>query len=275
MSLWDVNINLFIMKTNYLLICSVALSATLFSCGGSETAEAESTESGETAEVEAPAPKQCKLKSYSFQLGEKSRTLSFNYEGESLKSLAMTEQDSEDAKSLDYMYDESGKMTSFSMEGSKATYVYDANGRLTEIKGEGSLNTRTFEYDDQGRMTKQITMFGGKPYTTHIYSYENDIPTKVDLMMKGELYESYALVFDDKKNPLMNKGIFANGTEMMLGYAVANFQHNIVSVTSTNKKGESDTRQYSYEYDENGYPTKEKRKRGEQEIVTEYVYECQ
>lgn len=263
------------MKTNYLLICSVALSATLFSCGNSESTEAETSETAEVeAEAETPESKDCKLKSYSFQLGEKARTLNFNYDGDNLKSLEMTEKGTDETQALSYAYDEAGNLSSFNLDKNKATYVYDADGRLTEIKGEGNLNTRTFEYDEQGRMIKQVTLFGGKPYTTHVYSYENDIPTKVDLMMKGELYESYTLVFDDKHNPLMHKGIFANSAEMMLGYAVANFQHNIVSVTSTNKKGESETREYSYEYDENGYPTKEKRKRGDQEIVTEYVYDC-
>lgn len=263
------------MKTNYLLICSIALSATLFSCGNSETTEEETAENMEMEqEAEASEPKDCKLTSYSFKLGDRSRTLNFIYDGDNMKSIEMSEKDSDEKQSMDYTYDEAGKLAAFTLDKSTATYVYDENGRLTEIKGEGSLNTRTFEYDENGNMIKQVTMFGGKPYTTHVYTYENNIPSKVDLMMKGELYESYKLVFDDKNNPLMHKGVFANSSEMMLGYAVANFQHNVVSIETTNKKGESETKTISYEYDELGNPIKELRKSGDKEIVTEYTYEC-
>lgn len=264
------------MKINYLLLFGLLTTMTLTSCGGAESAEDAAGETAETQEEAAePEAKSCKLKSYSFQLGDKSRTLHFNYDGENLKTLEMTEAGNDEKQAMNYTYDESGNLSSFELDKSKATYVYDADGRLIEIKGEGNLNTRTFEYDEQGRMIKQVTLFGGKPYTTHVYSYDNETPTKVELMMKGELYETYALLFDDKKNPLMHKGIFANSAEMMLGYAVANFHHNVVSVTTTNKKGEEDKREYTYEYDENGYPTSEKRKRGDQEIVTVYEYDCQ
>lgn len=257
------------MKINYLLLFGLLTTMTITSCEGTESTE---DAVGETAE---PETKACKLKSYSFQLGDKSRTLFFNYDGDNLKTLEMTEAGTDEKQAMNYTYDESGNLSSFELDKSKATYVYDADERLIEIKGEGNLNTRTFEYDKQGRMIKQVTLFGGKPYTTHVYSYENETPTLVELMMKGELYETYALLFDDKKNPLMHKGIFANSTEMMLGYAVANFQHNLVSVTTRNKKGEEDKREYTYAYDENGYPASEKRKRGDQEIVTVYEYDCQ
>lgn len=264
------------MKSNYLFVFSIALSSMLFSCGNSETAEndEQNSESTENEIVEA-APKHCKLKSYSFQLGDKSRKLSFIYDGDNLKSLEMTEKDSDTKQSLDYAYNESGSLSAFSFDKNKATYTYAENGQLTEIKGEGNLNTRTFEYDENGNMIKQVTMFGGKPYTTHTYSYEGGTPTKVELSMKGELYESYAITYDDKNNPLQNKGVFANSSEMMFGYPVANFAHNIVTVVTTNKKGETEERSISYEYNENGYPTKEIRKRGNQEIVTEFDYDCE
>jgi YD repeat-containing protein len=264
------------MKINYLLLFGLLSTITLVSCGGTESSEQSTTESAENNEESAePEMKSCQLKSYSFQLGDKSRTLHFKYDGVNLKSLEMTEAGKDETQAMSYTYDESGKLNSFELDKSKATYIYDANGLLTEIQGEGSLNTRTFEYDEEGRMIKQVTMFGGKPYTTHLYSYENNAPSKVELMMKGELYETYALLFDDKKNPLMHKGIFANSAEMMLGYAVANFQHNVVSITTTNKKGEEDKRELTYDYDDNGYPTSEKRKRGDQEIVTVYEYDCE
>lgn len=262
----------------------------LISCGDSANSE-ESTEetTEEVAQEEVvEETKNCSLASFSFKLGDNGRTMNFNYTDGVLDSVVTSTMGKEETQSMTYSYNENGTLASFQLDQSIANYSYDENGRLTEIAGEGNLNTRTMEYDDAGNIVKQVTMFGDKPYTTHVYEYKNGAPVKVTILDKnGEATEENTITYDDKPNPFAGKGLFANSTEMMLGYPVGNYAHNAVSIVKTYKKksswkvngeykmpGDSETNDVTYEYNEDGYPSAHIRVRGEKEIRTEMSYIC-
>lgn len=277
------------MKKKQLFPTALFSALLLVSCGGHEEKETAATEDqNETSEAEVVEQKSCNLKSYSFALGDRSRTMNFTWDGDHVSSVETVTSGSDQTQKLTYSYNENGTVASFELDGGKANYIYNDEGKLTEIKGEGSLNTRTFEYDDQGNIVKQVTLFGGKPYTTHEYSYENGVPVKVAVYDKGgALTEENAITYDDKHNPFVNMGVFANSSEMMLGYPVANQEHNVAKITKTYKKktsymidgaykmpGDTETNELNRAYDENGYPVSEIMKRGDNEIKSEFTYDC-
>lgn len=277
------------MKTKkYLFGLALTSVFAVYSCGnGSESVKEEITEEEVVEEV---VELSCQIKSYSFSLGEMSRTMNFSFdESGKVNSVETVDAGKEESQVMNYAYDENGKLSSFELDKSKATYLYNESGQLTEIKGEGNISTRTFEYDDQGRINKQVTLFGRKPYTTHLYTRTEDgaLSGLTILDNKGEETEAYVLTFDDKKNPFVNLGAFANSGEMMLGYAVGNYEHNLVKTEKTYKKktsymidgeyknaGDTEINELKLAYNESGYPTEVIRTRGDDEIATKIEYDC-
>lgn len=261
------------MKTYFKILLA---SGFFFACENDKNQEQVVNDSSSETQIDQKAEqKNCQLTTFSFQLGDKERKMNFTYENDLINSIEISEMGSEDTQKLSYVVNADGQLQEFVFDNNKASYQYNESGLLTEIVGDGNLNSRVFEYDDQNRMVKQITLFGGKPYTTHQYEYKEDVPVKVDVMMKDKLYESYELEYDNKHNPFLNKGIFVNSTEMIYGYAVGNYNHNVVRVITTNNKGESDTKEVTYEYNENGYPIKATRKQGDKEMSTTLDFDCQ
>jgi len=279
------------MKKIQYLASAFVMAVMLVSCGGdtAKDGEASNDDANNEQQEEVAESKNCTLQSFSFKLGESGRTMNFKYNEGVLDSVETVTMGRDMTQSMAYTYNENGTMATFQLDETIATYVYDESGRLTQITGEGSLNTRTFEYDDAGNIVKQVTMFGDKPFTTHEYIYENGAPIKVTISDKnGEATEENTITYDDKANPFAGKGLFSNSMEMMMGYPVGNYAHNAVSIEKTYLKksswkvdgeykmpGDKESNDIKYEYNEVGYPTAHIRVRGDKEIRTELTYICE
>lgn len=262
----------------------------LASCGG-ESSNDEKDGGNSTGETKDEVVKKtCKITSMSFKLGDKDRVLQFEYkEGGDLSKVETIVNGEDQNQTMSFNYHENGKLQAFLSGSMIAAYVYDDNERILKINGESGLNTRSFEYNDQDQISKQVTEFGGKPYMTHEYKYDaNGQPTEVSVFNKaGELTEVNTIKYDDKINPFVNKGVSVNSMEMMLGYPVGNQTHNITSITKVYQKkssyqingaykqpGDMDVNEIEYTYNENGYPISMSRlRKGEKSTMT-LEYNC-
>lgn len=235
------------------------------------------------------ASKECRMTSMSFIIGSTPRTLRFFYDQSVLSKIETYENGENINTTMAYSFNDKGGIQSFLSGRVIAKYVYDDNGRVRSINGERGLNTRTYEYNSKGQVIKQITEFGGKPQTVHEFEYDSKgQPFIVRVYNKnGVLTEVNEITFDDEKNPFKNKGAFVNSMEMMLGYPVGNFEHNVIAIKKTYKKkssytiggkykmpGDVDNNRIAYRYNNSGYPVEVSRIRSGQKSTMQITYEC-
>ncbi|MBL4861915.1 MAG: hypothetical protein JKY09_02715 [Crocinitomicaceae bacterium] len=266
-----------------------ALPFSLFmlgACGGDGT---DPLNNDPIADDQKQPKKMCMMKTMSFELGTSKRVMFFEYKKGKL-STVKTDIEGKESQTMVYNFNKSGNLQSFLSGSTIANYVYNGKDQLISIDEERGLSTRTFEYNDEGQISRQVTVFGGKPYTTHIYEYDADgQPIKVTILDKSyEETEVNEITYDDKSNPFKNKGGMVNSMELVLGYPVGNQDHNVITIKKTYKKktayqvngkymnpGDVVVNQISYEYNENGYPTSMHRKRGNKERELVIAYTCE
>jgi hypothetical protein len=93
----------------------------------------------------------------------------------------------------------------------------------------------------------------------------------------GVLTTIYELSYDDKINPLRNKGVFLNNMEMMFGYPVGNQYHNVVAFRKIEKKESGDVVEKNtllYAYNDEGYPVRILRMRNGKPTEMHLSYLC-
>jgi len=263
----------------------------LVSCGDQSTDADDKTGSTDQPVEDGVAKKNCHITSMSFKLGDKDRVLKFEYkEGGGLSKVETLVNGEDLNQTMAFNYHENGKIQAFLSGSIIAAYVYDDDGKVLKINGEKGLNTRTFEYNSEDQIIKQITMFGTNPYMTHEYKYDaNGQPIEVSVFDKsGELTEVNTIKYDDKINPFVNKGALVNSMEMMLGYPVGNQAHNITSISKEYKKktnykvggefkevGDVDENKIEYRYNENDYPVSMSRLRNGEKTTMTLEYDCE
>ena len=112
-----------------------------------------------------------------------------------------------------------------------------------------------------------------------IYTYEGDTPVESnEYNLENELAKTNVFTFDNKNNPNIGFGIMLNSFEMIFGYVIGNYEHNLVKIETTyhlpskwesKEAGDEETRIFEYEYNEYGYPVKQP---GDNEVT--YTYTC-
>lgn len=259
-------------------------------CGGESS---NSTENGEDSEevVELEVEKKtCYLTAMEFELMNKERTIKFEHENGKVSSSKLFVQGEDKNQDSKYERNENGQLTQIMTGASILKYVYDSQGKLMSIDGGGNFNTRTFEYNAEGQIVKQVTMFGSKPYMTHLYEYnEEGLPVMVTILDKsGAETDVSEITYDDKRNPFKGMGASSNSMEMMMGYPVGNCEHNVINIKKTYKKkssykiqgkykmpGDVDENEITFEYNEDDYPVSMSRKSGENTRTVTLSYDCE
>lgn len=270
------------------LFLFLSVSSLIVSCSGKSAEEDQSLADDETSDVaEEVQKKTCELTTFSFELGASKRTMNFSYTEDGKPESVVINIENKEDQTMNYTYNDEGNLTKIETGPTKLSYVYDGD-RLVKINGEGGVSTREFEYDGEGRIVKQVTVFGGKPYTTHKYSYTNGLPTIITVLDKnGEEIEEYTLEYDDKNNPFIGKGALSNSMEMLLGFPAANTPNNVISIKKTYKKkssfkingeyknpGDVDESKIIYVYNEDDYPTSIARENNGKRSEMELDYNC-
>lgn len=272
------------MKKLFLLL---SVSGLVVACSGEANEQDQPTAENETPEVQEEVKNTCELTTFSFELGSSKRTMNFKYDEEGKPESVVINIENKEDQTMNYTYDDEGNLVQIETGPTKLSYVYNG-GKLSKINGEGGVSSREFEYDGEGNIIKQVTVFGGKPYTTHQYTYSNGLPTNVLVLNKnGEEIEEYELAYDDKSNPFVGKGALSNSMEMLLGYPPANTAHNVVSIKKTYKKkssfkvngeyknpGDVDESKIMYDYNEDDYPTSIARENNGKRSEMELGYDC-
>ena len=145
------------------------------------------------------------------------------------------------------------------------------------------------EYNDNNQIIKQNILWEGKVYSTLQYEYDdNGAPIKASLIDdKGEEAEVYEITYDDKINPFANLAAFGNVSEMLMGYAVGNYKHNVNGITKTYIKktsymvndeyknpGDQDIDVITIEYNNSDYPISILKEQNGKQAVTNLEYDC-
>lgn len=233
--------------------------------------------------------KKCQIQTMNFDFGDKKRVLEFKYQNRKLAKVETIENGVDLNQTMAFNYNDHGGIQTFLSGAVIAAYIYDDKNRILKINGNKGLSTRTFEYNENGQISKQITINGGRPYIIHEYKYDKKgHPIEVSIYdNKGELTEVNQIKYDNQINPFKNKGVFVNSMEMLLGFGVGNFDHNVVEIVKTYKKdtnykingayklaGEKEVNKIKYKYNENGYPVEMFRIRSGSETVMTLTYKC-
>lgn len=248
---------------------------TLSNCKEDVSKDTHSTLQGSSEETE----KSCCITSMTFQMGGNIRTLEFYYDNKELKRVETFENGKNQNSTMVFRHNQEGLLQSFFSGSSIVKYVYDDHDRVVLINGERRLNTTACFYDSLGRMNKQVTSVGGDPVSTRMYFYDpKGQPNKVySYNQFGVLTTIYELSYDDKINPLRNKGVFLNNMEMMFGYPVGNQYHNVVAFRKIEKKESGDVVEKNtllYAYNDEGYPVRILRMRNGKPTEMHLSYLC-
>lgn len=255
------------MKLKYLLFLLPISLSILASCGSEDSTNGKNKTEG--IKGDETAKKECRIASASYSIGDKKKVLLFNYKDGNLKTVD-TEMNGELLnQTMAFNFHDHGGIQAFLSGLVIAAYVYDDDNKILKINGEKGLNTRVFEYNENGQMSKEMIMFQGIPYMTYEYEYDKKgQPTVVSMYdKKRDLMEVNTIKYDDKINPFANTGTFVNNMEKMLGYPVGNHVHNVTSIKKEYKNkvsfqvdgedkinGDVDENIIEYKYNENDYP---------------------
>ena len=255
------------------MISVLSLSLGLLACGGTSNEKSAAADGSKSAESPKKSGKTCQLKSFRFfaghpksPQGRTKKTVNYEYDKSGKIIKAVAEGDEKDVGT--YTYDEKGRLSVCDIppnknnqnKGLNATYVYEGD-RLVEIKGGGVISPRSFVYNEQGLIWKQITSFNGKPYSTTTFEYNDQgDPVKATTTsntvkaVKPKIMMAYELTYADKKNPFIGLSI-GNSTELFLGYPVGNHTKLLVDKKSLTKGG-MQAKEQKFEYNDQGYPVK-------------------
>ena len=254
-------------KTNIILL---SFSACFYACSNSSVADNNLNSITDNVTVAEGKEVAKDITSNLIGINTKSYKIALNYEKDYLTNAIITSDWKKGSDTINYSYNKTGKLNNFSTKHSKYSSLYK-NGLITNIKEEGEWEKNTeFTYNDENRIATQSHVFRGKTLRTFEYKYnENGAPVKViSINVKGVKTEEITLEYDDKHNPFVNKGHLVNMTELMLGYPVGNYRHNVTKLTKKylvtsshtingkpRQAGDIDVTEYSYSYNEHGFPT--------------------
>ncbi len=269
------------LKIKHLLSVALLALFVLFSC--------DSDPKNDEQDGKEEAKKECQLTSMNFDLGDRKRSLVFEYEKDGRLGIQTVDDGKDIGQTMFFNFHDDGGIQAFLSGTMIAAYVYDDDNKILSINGEKGLNTRKFEYNEKGQIIKQVTLIGDKANLVHSYEYDDDNqPVKVSIYDKfDELIEENVIQYDNKINPFKNKGAVINNTEMLLGFPVGNHDHNIVEITRTymtnttykirgalRKKGERQVNRNFYKYDKRGYPLQVGRMKMGKESIMTLTYDC-
>jgi len=193
---------------------------------------------------------------------------------------------------IDFKY-ESGKLVSSHIamkDGSKtfgsSFYTYNTYGNI-DLVSNTSMGTMEFYHNDENKMTSIQTKFGfikfeldekgqiiseTNPMGKRTYEYNSEgLPVKATIYdYKGKVYTINEYFYDDKPN-FMIKVFAGNSLQLLHGIPVAHAKHNVIKIIETYqqnlkysvngrkwKKGEADTQEITYTYNDDGYPVGQK-----------------
>lgn len=273
------------MKFKFFLFTLPIALLVLSSCGDDVPENTPESRTKKAGVVE----KGCKLEAMAFESGENSRVLRFSYKEGILSNVETIENGVDLNQSMVFNYQDHGGIQTFISGAVISSYIYDDANRVLKIKGEKGGSTRTFDYNDQNQIVKQITSLNDVVYVTHEYEYNNlGQPAKVSVYDNvGDLVEINLIKYDDKINPLRNTGIELNNMEKIFGLPVGDQEHNVIEVNKIYKKnttykvngefkkeGDIEINQIDYKYDAKGYPIELVRLRNGRRMVMHLKYLC-
>lgn len=258
-----------ILNVSLLLFTALIMNAC---CGNSSCDTGDEKEKKE----DKTSSKTCLFSALSFNMEETKKTLQAHYNEGKLVSIDEVV-DTTIKQAAKYEYNENGQLSAINygvmQEGNDSSvykFIYDENNRLIKLEGVGNLQTRTFEYNDNDQIEKQLIMWDGKPYNIKEYGYdEKGLPVEIkDINTNGEVATIYSIEYDGNPNPLIQLGPILNINDILYGYPIACAEHNIKSIITTYKKdspwkingkeikaGMVDTTLTTYTYNNSGYPT--------------------
>ncbi len=217
---------------------------------------------------------------------EKKSTITYSYEGNKLK-----QKDYGSGMIEEYLY--TGDLitgTKFYENGvlkGEWDYIYEGNKLTQEIHNSDfsspTLRKSTYTYGTDGiilvhysdidKSTKAEKLDSGF-YDKLTYINDNFIKRNNIVGSNEEVEASQIFTYDDKKNPLDNvlgydKLIFKND----------NCQNNILTINSSHTSGQTFLENYSYKYNDKGYPTEAKKsytakdQTQKDSYTVQYIYE--
>jgi YD repeat-containing protein len=184
-------------------------------------------------------------------------------------------------------YDSKGILESFKSGGNTTTAEYNANGTIAKflVKAAnypvnsqvfeltyannkvskivityyqqtgavGNTQTRNYEYNAAGKISKLNILDSSKPTDTYVYNYTwtGDNLTKKEYLYNGTVASSQEYTYDDKKNPYFEGGVY-------MDYI---YSRNLDPISKNNRltvKSSFGTQTTTYTYNDAGYPTSAK-----------------
>ncbi len=268
-------------------MCLVSVICWMACGGGSDKSAEDPIKAGNDSPENA-----CSITEMKFSLGQQQRSIKIIYDGSRVKQISLNIDGKPSEQQVAFGYDTDGRLKTVKdlLNKSGMKYHYDGQGRLLSIEGEGNLSNRTFEYNEQGQIIKQSTVMNGKPFAVQEFEYDEAGQPVVSKIFdtQGALSHTTTFEYDDKYNPFVGLGAFMNSMELMLGYPIGNYGHNITRMTTTYSQkskwkidgsyknpGEQVEKSLFYEYNAEGYPVKVTRnKGGDRENQTTMTYNC-
>ncbi len=153
------------------------------------------------------------------------------------------------------------------------TYEYDESGRYVKLNqhdNDGEIYRVTeFTYDSNGQIEKGVINFRDVETWNISYSYDSsgNVVTRIEGPEQGSQFSRSLSEFeyDDKKNPRYNWGLPTDIVQY--NNPLRYYNENMLSCALPPNYI------YQYEYNEDGYPVKEIRNRGETEVYDTFYYE--
>ncbi len=230
----------------------------------------------------------CRINKFNYDYGGNKHYVELKYNKNNILEYATTGTAGAKRKIL-YEYNQNGNLKTIRIDSSAIVYHYDAKGRPIKLEGIGMIQTREFEYDDNNNIIVQKIIWANKIFSTMHYEYDTTgAPITITVTdTEGNQAELYNITYDDKINPFVNLGTFVNITELLLGYPVGNFKHNVTRIVKTYLKqtkytingkykfpGDNDIDNITYKYNTAGYPVEILKQQNNKTAGVKIKYNC-
>lgn len=136
-------------------------------------------------------------------------------------------------------YNEDKKVTEMLSGAGRIQNIYGPQGRRVGSVVISENSQVEFEYDDQGKIFRQINLSGVDTLAKYTYKYEGgEDPTAVAFKDKDGNKRVYALKFDAEKNLIRNKFemLYPQEDIYWLGIPALYGKHNLLEATLISKK---------------------------------------
>ncbi len=254
-----------------ILLMAMGLLVFVSACKKDESSSEDNTVKQKCYLIEAKSESNLTKIEYSNNLVSK---ISY-YEEDTLSSYSICQRnDGILNKILNYEDDTLKKEQRFTTENNKITTI--KYYRLAASSGQMEINTTIkLFYNTDGQLIKRETSNNsGAVYARDEYIWENsnvvETKTYYDINSTGtlELNETSSFTYDDKQNNA--NGIGIDFTIQALS------KNNVLTITVVESQGgisNNDT-EFTYEYNQKGYPTKETRVSNGYSSTIDYTYDC-